>query len=292
MVERPAIVRHRCVMDNAIAIAALSGETPRFIARGASAELFDVGDGQVLKLFRDSVSDEMIAREVEASAHAGTCGVPTAAAIGRKNWEGRRGIVYPRLEGGTVMDWIRRNPMRARWALGQMANIHAAMHRAGGGGLRPLKQVLATDIAYGPAPDALQRAAIAYLETLPEGDALTHGDFHLGNVMMTPQGMMVIDWSKAAAGHPAADAVRSEMLMRFGIGPTDWVTNLWRDWAAGQLRKSYMRSCAVTARDMDRWRPVVALAWLRARDAGRTPAFRHYLDGALRRSGIGSLHPK
>lgn len=260
-----------------------------FIARGASAELFDVGNGQALKLFRDSVSEEMIAREAEASAHAAVSGVPTAAAIGRGTLDGRQGILYPRLEGATLMDWIRRNPMRAGWALDQMGAIHGAMHRARGGALRSLKQVLATDITYGPTPISLQKTAIAYLESLPDGEALTHGDFHLGNVMMTPQGMMVIDWSKAAAGYPAADAVRSEMLMRFGIGPTDWVTNLWRDWAAGRLRKSYMRSCAITARDMERWRPVVALAWLRARNAGRTPAFMRYLDRALKQAGLPTM---
>jgi len=279
-------------MDNVADKPAPLIETPRFIASGASAELFDLGQGQALKLFRNSVSDDMIAREVEASIHADACGVPTAAAIGRRDQGGRRGIVYPRLEGGTVMEWVRRNPMRAGWALDRMGDIHAAMHQAKGGALRPLKQVLATDIAYGPAPTALQRAAIAYLDTLPDGDALTHGDFHLGNVMMTPQEMMVIDWSKAAAGHPAADAVRSEMLMRFGIGPTDWVTNLWRDWAAGRLRKNYMKASAVTARDIDAWRPVVALAWLRARDAGRTPAFLRYLNKALNDNGIGSIQSK
>lgn len=277
-------------MDNSAALSALSGEMPPFIASGASAQLFDTGNGQVLKLFRDSVSDEMIAREMEASIYAGQSGVPTAAAIARQQQYGRRGILYPRLEGGTVMDWIRRNPMRAGWALGQMGEIHGMMHRARGGALRPLKQVLATDIAYGPAPISLQRAAIAYLETLPDGDALTHGDFHLGNVMMTPHGMMVIDWSKAAAGHPAADAVRSEMLMRFGIGPTDWVTNLWRDWAARRLRRAWLAaSPGVAAHDVDAWRPVVALAWLRARDAGRTPAFMRYLDKALRQAGLPTL---
>ncbi|BBD03707.1 phosphotransferase family protein [Sphingobium sp. YG1] len=267
-------------------------QPPHFIARGASAELFALDDGRVIKLFRDSVSEEMIAREAEASLYAGSCGVPTAAAIGRQDRDGRRGIVYPRLDGATLMDWIRRNPMRAGWALDRMGELHAAMHGARGGTLRPLKQVLATDIAYGPAPIALQQAAIAYLEALPDGDVLTHGDFHLGNVMMTPQGMKVIDWSKAAAGHPAADAVRSEMLMRFGIGPSDWVTNRWRDWAAGRLRKSYLASGAVTAHGMAQWQPVVALAWLRARDAGRTPAFMRYLDRALRSSGIGSLRPE
>lgn len=262
-------------------------ELQHFIARGASAELFDLGGGQALKLFRDSVSDEMIAREAQASMLAAASGVPTAAAIAHRTWNGRRGIIYPRLEGGTLMHWIRRNPMRAGWALDQMGAVHGVMHRARGGRLRSLKQVLATDIAYGPAPVALQRAAIAYLEALPDSDALTHGDFHLGNVMMTSQGLMVIDWSKAAAGHPAADAVRAEMLMRFGIGPTDWVTNLWRDWAAGRLRKSYLAAApTITPADLDIWRPIVALAWLRARDAGRTPAFMRYLGRALQRAGL------
>lgn len=260
-----------------------------FIAAGASSELFDLGDGHVVKLFRDSVSDEMIAREAAASAYAAASGVPAAAALAQRTWQGRRGIVYPLLHGATAMAWIRRNPMRAGWALDQMGSVHRRIHGVTGGALRPLKQVLATDIAYGPAPLPLQRAAIAYLETLPDADMLTHGDFHLGNVMVTPQGMMVIDWSKAASGHPAADAVRSEMLMRFGIGPTDRITNLWRDWAAWRLRRAYMASSDVTASAMDRWRPVVALAWLRARDAGRTPAFRRYLDTALRSMGIGAL---
>lgn len=260
-----------------------------FLASGASADLFDIGGDQVVKLFRDSVSDEMIAREALTSAQAAASGVPTAAAIERTTWDGRRAIIYPRLHGPTLMDWIRCNPIRAGWALDRMGALHGAMHRVRGGTLRSLKQVLATDITYGPASHALQRSAIAYLDRLPHGDALTHGDFHLGNVMMTSEGLVVIDWSKAAVGHPAADAVRSEMLMRFGIGPNDWVTRLWRDWAAVRLRRSYAAVSGVTANDISQWRPIVALAWLRARDAGRTPAFMRYLAKALAQAGLPSL---
>lgn len=259
-----------------------------FIARGASAELFALSNGKVLKLFRDSVSDEMIAREADTSVYASACGVPTAAALVCLDRDGRRGIVYPRIEGTTAMIWIRRHPMHAGRALDQMATIHAAMHQSGAGALRPMKDVLKTDIMHGPSPIPVQQAAISYLDTLPDGSALTHGDFHLGNVMMTPQGMKVIDWSKAAAGHPAADVVRSEMLMRFGIGPSDWVTNLWRDWAARRLARAYFACSTVTARELNQWRPVVALAWLRARDAERTPAFQRYLQKALIQAGITS----
>ncbi|MBJ7441394.1 MAG: phosphotransferase [Sphingopyxis sp.] len=259
-----------------------------FLARGASAELFSLSNNKVLKLFRDSVSDEMIDREADTSVYASACGIPTAAALTRVDQDGRRGIVYPRIEGTTVMNWIRRHPMQAGRALDQMSEIHAAMHKCRAGGLRSLKQVLKTDIVHGPSPIAVQQAAIAYLDTLPDGSVLTHGDFHLGNVMMTPQGMTVIDWSKAAAGHPAADVVRSEMLMRFGIGPSDWVTNLWRDWAARRLAKAYFTCSTVTSRELTLWRPVIALAWLRARDAERTPAFQRYLERALVQAGITS----
>ncbi|MBV2147936.1 aminoglycoside phosphotransferase family protein [Sphingobium sp. AS12] len=273
-------------MNGPADIRPLFKEPLRVIARGASAELFELEDGKALKLFRDGVSDDMIAREAYASVYAAACGVPTAAAITRQAWSGRRGIIYPLLEGETALDWMRHHPMRAGRALDLMGAMLGAMHVEQGGALRSLKQVLETDIAHGPVPIALQRSAIAYLETLPDGNALTHGDFHLGNVMMTPQGMKVIDWSKAAAGHPAADMARSEMLMRFGIGSNDWVTNLWRDWAARRLRRSYLASSTVTVHEVDLWRPVVALAWLRVRDAGRTPLFQRYLQRALRGARI------
>ncbi|TMA37195.1 MAG: aminoglycoside phosphotransferase family protein, partial [Deltaproteobacteria bacterium] len=43
------------------------------------------------------------------------------------------------------------------------------------------------------------------LETLPDGDQLCHGDMHPGNIMLSRRGPMVIDWTNARRGHPAAD---------------------------------------------------------------------------------------
>tara|TARA_R110000787_G_scaffold118825_1_gene229725 strand:+ start:41149 stop:41982 length:834 start_codon:yes stop_codon:yes gene_type:complete len=261
----------------------------RFIAQGASAMLYDRGDGHVLKIFRNSVSDEMIAREVAVSVHANTVGLPTAPALGRHDGEEGRAIVYPYLEGPTLMAWLRRHPVRAGWALEQMADLHRRISEAPAGQLRSLKQVLETDISYGPAPMAIKQSAIAYLRTLPDAPILTHGDFHLGNIMMTDAGLKVIDWSKAAAGHPAADAVRSEMLMRFGEGPDDAITNLWRDWAARHLARCYLTSSTFSASDMSMWRPVVALAWLRARQAGRAKSFHRYLNKAMAQVNISPI---
>lgn len=261
----------------------------RFVAQGVSAELFALDDGRVAKLFRPAVSDEMIAREAIMSVFADSAGLPVAPAL----WQGaigaRRAILYPYVTGDVFIDRVRRRPMEAGKLIDAMASLHASIHAVSAPDARPVKQVLETDILYGPASLTAQRQMVDYLHALPDGDALLHGDFHLGNIMMAPQGPVVIDWSKAAAGHPAADVVRSEMLLRFGIGPSDWITNLFRDWAATRLRRAYLATSLVTAADLDAWRPVVAMAWLRARSAGRTPAFRRYLDRAMQRIGLPPL---
>ncbi|MFZ2995324.1 phosphotransferase family protein [Sphingobium sp.] len=261
----------------------------RFVAQGVSAELFALDDSRVAKLFRPAVSDEMIARESAMSIFADGAGLPVAPAQWQGIIGGRRAIVYPYVNGDVFIDRVRRRPMEAGKLIDVMASLHAAVHAVSAPHARPVKQVLETDILYGPASPEAQRKMVDYLSGLPDGDALLHGDFHLGNIMMAPQGPVVIDWSKAAAGHRAADVVRSEMLLRFGIGPSDWITNLFRDWAAARLRRAYLATSHVTAADLDEWRPVVGMAWLRARSAGRTPAFRRYLDRAMQRVGLPPL---
>ncbi|WP_374550523.1 phosphotransferase family protein [Sphingobium yanoikuyae] len=258
------------------------------ISSGASADIFALEDGLVVKLFRVGASEDMIKREADVSILACAKGIPAVAALQSCDIDGRHGIIYPRLIGATLDVWMRSNPLRASRTLDEMAQLQEMVHKISCSTVRALKEVLATDIAYGPASNAVREAATAYLMALPDEDRLLHGDFHLENVMMTSSGMKIIDWSKAAAGHPAADIVRSEMLMRFGIGPDDWITNLCRDWAARRLQRAY-RNHTVSTQAIDAWRPVVALAWLRARGATRNIAFIRYLSRALESANLPSL---
>lgn len=259
----------------------------RFMAEGASGRIYDLGDSRVLKLFHDDVSDEMIAREAAASIHAAARGVPAAAAIEECVHDGRRGIIYPYLPGRTLMHWLRLHPLRAGQAIDAMAYMQSSMHGCDAGNLRSLVQVLATDIAYGPAHDTTKGLMTRYLNDLPDDHRLAHGDYHLGNIMVAgPSAMTIIDWSKAAGGHPAADLVRSEMLMRFGCGPDDPVTNIFRDWAARRLIAASLRHGHITAADLAAWRPVVAVAWLRARKGVRARSFARYLNRAMAVQGL------
>lgn len=255
------------------------------IASGASARVCRIGEGRVVKIFHAAVSEEMIAREFAAAALAGDAGVPVARPVERLDDEAGRAIVYPEIVGPTLMQDMQRRPLVSGARLRDMARLQRHIHGCEAPGLRSLREVLRTDILYGPVEGALEAAALELLDRLPEGDRLLHGDFHIRNIILSAKGPVAIDWSKAARGDPLADLLRTDMLMRFGEGPQDWITNAARDWAA----RHYVRCYGRLAGDADGWRAVVALAWLRARAPTRQRAFMAYLGRALAAAGLPTL---
>lgn len=256
------------------------------LGRGKSSQVFRIAPGRVIKIFHAAVSEDMIQREMTAARIASLHHVPTAAPTERVKVGGLSALIYPEVAGPSLAALLRRQPGRAGALLARMADLQGTVHGHTAGDLRGVISVLATDIAYGPAPDHLKQAATDHLRHLPDGDRLLHGDFHLDNILVSEGQLVVLDWAKAAAGDPAADVVRSEMLMRFGEGPADPITALWRDWAARRLRTVYQRQAAMNDEWLALWRPVVALAWLRARPPVRNRAFLRYLNQALRRVGL------
>lgn len=256
------------------------------LGRGKSSEVFRIGGGEVIKIFHPAVSEEMIDREMTAATLAASLSLPTAAPRARVEVDDKRALIYPEIGGASIARTIRKRPLTAASLLREMAGLLHMVHGQPASGLRTVKSVLRTDIDYGPAADPLKRAATDYLARLPEGSQLLHGDFHIDNILVSDGKLVILDWAKAATGAPAADAVRSEMLMRFGEGPTDAITNIWRDWAARHLAHAYRRQSGITPDQLTLWRPIVALAWLRARPPVRNPAFTRYLNKALRGAGL------
>lgn len=259
----------------------------RFIAAGQSAEVFRLDDGCVLKLFHDGVDPGIIEREYKLMQAIQATGLPVAHALEMQEAGGRRGIVYTEMAGPDLLAYLHERPWRWRWAMTQMARLQRRIQEQSLPSLRSRKALLAEDIEVAPIGERLRAAAIDRLEQLVEGDALSHGDLHPANLIVTPHGLAVIDWSRAARAAAATDVVRTEMLMRFGPGQTGrWWEEQVRDRAAAHYVKRY---CALADMEPDAlaaWRPLVALAWLRQRLPSRDEAFARYLDEALAIAGF------
>ncbi|MBZ9648759.1 phosphotransferase [Sphingobium sp. 3R8] len=256
------------------------------IARGASGQLLALGTDHVLKLFDDQAADSMIEREAFASRLAARAGLPVPAALDFVRYDGARAILYPRVHGVSMADELRRRPLRGERLLRRWMMLCRQMHMVVPDGLRSFKDVCRTDMLHGPLPDRVKFPAIEYLESLPDGDRLLHGDLHIGNVMLADEALILVDWSKAARGDPAADLVRMDMLMRFGVGPTGLVVGIWRDWATRACQRAYRDIGDVPPERLAAWRPIVALAWLRVGIPKRAKRFLQYANQSAQRVGL------
>jgi aminoglycoside phosphotransferase (APT) family kinase protein len=238
------------------------------IGTGASADVFRVAGGRVIKLFHESVHPGLMAREHDGASRAFAAGLPVARPIGWESIDGRTGIVFEELEGrpliGSAPPW---RIGRLRGALEKLARCHAEIHRCGADGLAYRQHdMLRARIERADVDPALRDAALARLAALPPGDRLCHGDLHPGNVIEGANGIAAVDWANASIGDPAADVVRTELLLRYGrYGRTLRrfpPLRLLRQQAARHYLKHYRRAAAPTMLRIAAWWLPVAVSCL------------------------------
>ena len=96
--------------------------------------------------------------------------------------------------------------------------------------------------------DAVKKQDLLTLcETMPDGDALCHGDFHGGNVLFHDGRYWVIDWIDAAKGDPLLDVCHSYVVHAFG----------GIEWAEFYLAR-YCAASGTRREDARQWLPIQA----------------------------------
>jgi len=188
------------------------------IGNGRIAEVFEFGDGQVIKLWREPGEHAWVAREAEAQRAVIAAGVPAPAVIAATEVEGRPGIVMERVDGLDGLSSGQKKPWRI-WAIGRATGqLHRQLATVQAPAELPSVSDLAREaITYSPnIPQSARARLLAVLERTNGGTALCHMDFHPGNVMETASGYVVIDFANACAGDPVADYAMSRLLLRVG----------------------------------------------------------------------------
>lgn len=183
------------------------------MATGRTAEVFDLGDGTVVKLLRDGFRPSMIDDEAARTAAASAAGAPAPASHGSVDIGGRYGVVFDKVEGELLLDEAVGEPFRLRSWGKKLADIHAEVLSHTSQDLPPLKDVLADRIDSTDLPISQKTAAKERLSILPDSAAVLHGDFHPGNVILTEDGPVLIDWIDATSGARAADIARTLWLL-------------------------------------------------------------------------------
>jgi aminoglycoside phosphotransferase (APT) family kinase protein len=198
------------------------------IAEGGQAEIFALGAGRVVKLFRSGFDAVQAAEEARKTAVVAALGYPVPAVHDVVEIDGRHGFVQERLQGPTLFELTLGDPAGALARVADLAALHAHLHTLTSDELPRLEPRLAALLAESPFSASDRAAARACLDACPQGDAVYHGDFHPLNVLSTATGLRVIDWFGASRAHAAADVAQSCLVVRTAILPDSLPAELRR----------------------------------------------------------------
>lgn len=187
------------------------------MAQGRTAEIYAWEDHQILKLYRDWCPPNWVDYESQIASAVYEAGIPSPQPGGIVEVNGRRGLLYEHLEGISMLEDMNARPWRMLKHARALAELHTAIHRKCIGGLPSYKDRLCYDVGHAPQlAEPLREKVLAMLDLLPEGQNVCHGDFHPGNVMLTRNGPIVIDWMTACSGNPWTDVARTCLLLTTG----------------------------------------------------------------------------
>jgi uncharacterized protein (TIGR02172 family) len=222
----------------------MSAEIPEGppLAQGRTAHIYVWLPGTILKLFHDWCSPSMVEHELRNAELISDLGLATPKVHGKVELEGRLGIIFEQVQGPTLLDLIESNPHRFPSHARLLADLHLQIHSKSSPVLGSRKQHLIRTIEQLESlPDGVQARALKQLNDLPEGQTVTHGDFHPDNVIMGADGPMIIDWPDAQASHPLADVARTSLLLQIGE-PEGKVLGLLIKLLRGRFLKIYQRA--------------------------------------------------
>ena len=197
--------------------------TSALIARGREAEVFDVGDGAVLKLYLDASNTSGATREACVLSVLRRTGLSVPEVIAETVLDGRPGLVLERVAGPDMLTTLCRRPWLVLRAGPALARAQIAVNDVPAPSQLPsMKARLRDRITQSSHLNDAERAQVLrILEAQTDGDQLCHGDLHLENLLGAVARPYVIDWSNAAVGPPAADVARSLVILQFGEAPPD-----------------------------------------------------------------------
>ncbi|MEU4091393.1 phosphotransferase [Streptomyces sp. NPDC026673] len=155
------------------------------IGAGREADVYALDGARVLRRYRRGRTAE---EEARLMAHLSGLGV----AVPRVHDAAGADLVMDRLTGPTMAQDLARRPWRAHAHGRLLAGLQASVHAV-------------------PAPGWLPRR---FAGGGPGTDRVLHLDLHPENVILTADGPMLIDWSNAAGGDPAADSALTVAILR------------------------------------------------------------------------------
>lgn len=190
-------------------------EHGRLIGTGNTANVYEYGEGKVLKLFHQGYPVEDVAKEFNNAMAIRDMNFEKPKAHEVISFEGENGIIYDRVEGESLLDWTMKTGDVKKCAE-YMAKLHRTIVQNKIDNVSNYKDFLRFHILRASSEDLnKQKDTLQLLDKLPEGDSLCHGDFHPGNILISNGNTFVLDFMNICQGDLLYDVARTVFLVEY-----------------------------------------------------------------------------
>ncbi|GAA0765524.1 aminoglycoside phosphotransferase family protein [Clostridium subterminale] len=187
----------------------------KIIGVGNTATVYEWEESKVLKLFYQGYPKEAVEREFHNAKAIRNMDFSKPKAYETIFLEERIGIIYDRVEGESLLDWVMRTGKVQECAV-YMAKLHKAILKNRTINVPNYKEFLKCNIVNSPkANSKKQEEVLQMLDKLMDGNTLCHGDFHPGNILISDGHTMVIDFMNVCHGDFLYDVARTVFLVEY-----------------------------------------------------------------------------
>ncbi|MFF2753142.1 aminoglycoside phosphotransferase family protein [Psychrobacillus sp. NPDC058041] len=221
------------------------------IARGNTAKIY-LSDNKIVKVFNDFLPDTESENEANKQKYAYSCGLPVPKVLEVTKINGKQAIIMEYVKGETLADLMLKDNEQAEYYMNISVDMQLEIHSIIPDAIEPMYDKLYRQIESVTKLDKRQKSYLLNrLESFTYENRLCHGDFHLFNLIMTDNQVVVIDWVDSSAGDIRADIYRTYLLYsQFSSELADMYLRLYCE-KSGLLRSEVFQ-----------WAPIIAGARL------------------------------
>lgn len=216
------------------------------IGVGRTAVVYSLTDDKVLKLFHLGYPKTAVEKEFANATAIADLRFPTPKAYEMVECQGQLGIVYDRVRGESLLDWVLRTG-EVQQCAAYMAELHRAVLASEVRDVTSYKDFLRDNILKGTRADSAQQVeALNLLSELSDGSTLCHGDFHPGNIFISEGQLTVIDFMNVCKGPLLYDVARTVFLVQYTPMPEEMSNRADIFEFRQALAESYLKEMAVS----------------------------------------------
>ncbi len=190
------------------------------IGKGRTAEVYNYKNNKVLKLFYSTSNDKDI--EYEYLITKNISGITSIApqVYDVVNIKNRVGIVYEKMDGETLSDYLSRNFKNVRKIIREFAQTQKIVNNINSETFPIHTDKLKQKIMISSLLcDSEKETILKYLEIINNNE-ICHGDYHPDNVFVDQNyNFRVVDWANTFVSNKYIDIARTYYLIKLGRSP-------------------------------------------------------------------------